>query len=274
MPTTVTTAAGDFTIPDYADPADVPQWLRTIVLRIGNDLLPAAGGGGFTSGTLANRPAANMLKRGALYRITGDVDAGNVYVTDTTAWYSLGQFLRLAKLLATAATETPLTVQGFASQSADLARFVNDAGTLLARVSPTGRWTGRVHALGTDVADVPLTVQGVTGQTGDLARWLDPAGAVAARVSPRGALVQPIAPVTTFGLDTAANGYRPLTITVTASAATGAPVLSTTTLSYDATSGNLTRTVVVADGRTVQRDYTYDTNGNLTTAVESITAGV
>jgi hypothetical protein len=272
VPTTVTTTAGDFTIPDYADPADVPQWLRTIVQRLGNDLLPAAGGGGFTSGALADRPAATAVKRGALYRITGDADASNLYVSDGASWYALGAVLRVWRAVSTAVGSTPATVQGFTGQTADLFQWVNAAGAILSRISPVGRFHGLVSALSAAVADVPLFVQGFTGQTGDLQRWVDATGAVLARVSPRGALLQPIAPVTTFGLDSAANGYRPLTITVTNVGAT--ITYSTTTLTYDATSGNLTRVVTVADGRTLQRDLTYDGNGNLASTAESITAGV
>ena len=272
MPTTVTTTAGDFTIPDYTDPADVPQWLRTLVQRLGNDLLPAAGGGGFTSGALADRPAATAVKRGALYRITGDADAGNIYVSDTVSWYSLGSVLRTLRAIATAAADVPVTAQGTASQTGDLTRWLNSAGTVLARVTAAGRVQALLTAPAAAAADVPLQVQGATAQSGDLQRWLDSTGAVLGRVSPRGALLPPIAPLTTFGLDTAANGYRPLTITVTN--AGGTVTLSTTTLTYDATSGNLTRVVTVADGRTLQRDLTYDGNGNLTTSTESITAGV
>jgi hypothetical protein len=272
VPTTVQTTAGDFTIPDYADPADVPQWLRTLVQRLGNDLLPAAGGGGFTAGALADRPAATAVKRGALYRITGDVDAGNVYVSDTVSWYSLGSVLRTLRAIATAAADVPVTVQGAASQSGDLQRWLNSAGTVLARVTAAGRLQGLLTAPAAAAADVPLQVQGAASQSGDLLRFLDSASAVLARVSSRGQYLPPIAPLTTFGLDTAANGYRPLTIIVTNAA--GTVTLSTTTLTYDATSGNLTRTVTVADGRTLQRDLTYDANGNLTSSTETITAGV
>jgi hypothetical protein len=272
VPTTVTTTAGDFQIPDYTDPADVPQWLRTIVQRLGNDLLPAAGGGGFTSGALADRPAANTVKRGALYRITGDVDAGNLYVSDGSNWYALGAVLRVWRAVSAAVDSTPATVQGFAGQTADLHRWVNSAGTILSRISAAGRFHGLVSALASAATDVPLFVKGFTSQTGDLLRFVDVNDAVLARVSPRGALLQPIAPVTTFGLDSAANGYRPLTITVTNVGAT--ITYSTATLTYDATTGNLTRVVTVADGRTVQRDLTYDGLGNLASSVEAITAGV
>jgi hypothetical protein len=272
VPTTVQTTAGDFTIPDYADPADVPQWLRTLVQRLGNDLLPAAGGGGFTSGKLADRPAANTVKRGALYRITGDADAGNIYVSDTTSWYSLGSILRTLQAIATDPADVPITARGAASQSADLQRWVSSAGAILARVSLAGRFHGFVSAAAAAATDVPAFVKGAASQTADLLRLVDSADAVLARFSARGQYVPPVSPLTTYGLDTAANGYRPLTITVTNAA--GTVTLSTATLTYDATSGNLTRIVTAADGRTVQRDLTYDTNGNLTSSTEQITAGV
>lgn len=129
---------------------------------------------------------------------------------------------------------------------------------------------GTFRAVGSANSDVPLSVVGTSAQTGDLVQFLNGTSTVA-RVSARGAYLAPVAPLTTFGLDTAANGYRPLTITVTNTA--GTVTLSTTTLTYDSTSGNLTQVVTVADGRTTTRVLTYDANNNLTSATEQITAG-
>lgn len=273
MPTTLTTTSGSFTVPDYTDPADVVQWLRALFGQLGNDVLPSLAGGGVSSGTLLARPKA--AKAGRLYRVTGDVNAGALFLDDGTEWRPVGTVGQLVQLFALAAGEVPLSVTAAASQSASLQQWLSSAGSVLARIGATGRLHGPGVALqSATAADVPATVTGAASQSGDLMQLLASGGAVLSRFSPRGQYVPPIAPVTTFGLDTAANGYRPLTITVTASSAAGAPVLSTATLTYDATSGNLTRIVTVADGRTVQRDLTYDANGNLATAVESITAGV
>lgn len=145
------------------------------------------------------------------------------------------------------------------------------AGTGTVYVDSGSAWftIGAVLALldvvATSATDVPLQVYGASGQIGDLAQFLNTAGTVLARISARGAYVGPTAPRKAL----AYNGAGQLA-TVTITDAAGTTTLQTQTLTYDATSGNLTQVVTVADGRTVTQALSYDaTSGNLTLVTET-----
>lgn len=173
----------------------------------------------YAEGTRAARPAAGTA--GRLYTVEGDATAafnGGMFYDNGAGWISVGANVEDALARSSAAGTVPQTVRGAASQTADLQKWQNSAGTDLLRVTPTGgivqqagvangfggaTVTGVRSAFHTGAAaEVGVAVRGVANQTGDLQQWRSSGDAVLARVTAGGALNVDAAP----GVDGSAFG--------------------------------------------------------------------
>ena len=120
----------------------------------------------------------------------------------------------------------PVTVQGFASQTANLQEWQNSAGTVLARVSSSGLFssavgytnganTGAYIETGSNTlvllqriaGTVGVVVKGAASQTANLQEWQDSSGNILAQISSAGAM--------TFRANDGANNHRTIITTNT-----------------------------------------------------------
>lgn len=123
----------------------------------------------------------------------------------------------VGRITAGAATSVPLTLKGFASQSANLQEWQNSAGTVQASIAPTGilwvrannvkanAFMGQIANSGSylyfgagnatiaagDPSAAALLVQAAASHTSDLQRWQDSASVVLARVNSVGLIETP-----------------------------------------------------------------------------------
>ena len=107
------------------------------------------------------------------------------------------QFATSIVAAARAANQTPLILQGFASQTADLQQWQNSSGTVNGYISNTGSrlfmatsltagslgvTTATINALPTSAATVGLLVKGFASQTANLQEWQNSSGTVLANI--------------------------------------------------------------------------------------------
>jgi hypothetical protein len=95
-------------------------------------------------------------------------------------------------------------VRGATSQSANLQEWQDSAGTVLARVNPSGDIFARIAYVGTSTnmgmlnvntfatANVGIAVRGQASQTADLQQWQNSAGTVLVDISAEGVLEAPL----------------------------------------------------------------------------------
>lgn len=113
----------------------------------------------YGQGILASRPAAG--KAGRFYMVIGDSTAANngiLWYDNGSGWTQVGVAQNMT-VRSTAAGLVPLTVQGFASQTANLQEWKNSAGTVVAYISATGELSvnGAAYAGGTTLEDLTVT---------------------------------------------------------------------------------------------------------------------
>jgi hypothetical protein len=137
-----------------------------------------------TAGTLIHRVASNN----ALYfGISGSFLS------------SSGRVLAISDVASTVA----VTARGAASQSANLQEWQNSAGTVIARIEPSGRFgntggsyiggpNGQVFATTTSASTIPLISRGAASQSANLQEWQNSAGSVLARIGSDGTLTTPL----------------------------------------------------------------------------------
>ncbi|NDB60748.1 hypothetical protein EB001_20230, partial [bacterium] len=99
-------------------------------------------------------------------------------------------------IFSNSASNTPLKVKGYASQTANLQEWQSSAGYALAYINKDGNittagsvstnylTTGYYATIGGLYNSVALTVKGTSGQTNNLQEWQDSTGAVLASISP------------------------------------------------------------------------------------------
>jgi hypothetical protein len=98
-----------------------------------------------------------------------------------------------------AATIVPVTVKGFASQTADLQQWQNSAGTVISFVSASGNirttvaavfgstsFGSMVNVTPSSASTVGVTVRGATSQTANLQEWQNSAGSILLSVASNG----------------------------------------------------------------------------------------
>ena len=161
------------------------------------------------SGTLAARPVASAANARGFYLAD---DTSELFWSTGSAWVSVGSVTRDSTVVSSAANKTPLTVRGFASQSAPLFEVESSTGASQLLVEADGDvLTGSVYqsrmmgasnpnlpidsALGvgpSNAGQVAIKVRGTTTHTGDLLQFLaGSGGAVIAKVGPDGVATYP-----------------------------------------------------------------------------------
>jgi hypothetical protein len=158
----------------------------------------------------------------ALVDASGFVGTGRVKDLAATGPYLT---MGASQMVATprSATQVPFTVQGFASQTADLQQWQDSGATVKAKIDQAGQfWTPVVSdttATGTwlqfgsasltanvrNAANIGLIVKGFTSQTADLQQWQDSTGARVASIGADGSLV-----VGNTGISFTNAGYSPI----------------------------------------------------------------
>lgn len=140
-------------------------------------------------------------QRTQMYSYHGIVLAGARAITGYPSFVGGGGTGDPAVLVpSAAASNVPLVVQGFASQTANLTEWRDSSGTLNAGISSSGSFftgsaitagvgTGRVSFSARTAAEIVLSVRGTTSQSGDLQQWQDSASAVKAAINSQGVIV-------------------------------------------------------------------------------------
>lgn len=179
--------------------------------------LSAIGGVAATASIQTATPSANVLIVKGAASQTADLQqwqnsAGTrlSYIDTFGAFYGGGVVTSYqSSFTAGGTTIVPIIVKGVASQTADLQQWQNSSGTVLAKVSSTGRgWFDRVYTnllqdnstngpyidlsstrltiLPQNTGHVPLTVKAIASQTANLQEWQNSAGTVLASVNKNG----------------------------------------------------------------------------------------
>ncbi len=101
-----------------------------------------------------------------------------------------------------AAGNKGVVIRGAGSQTANLQEWQNSAGTVIARIEPSGRFgntggsyiggpNGQVFATTTSASTIPLISRGAASQSANLQEWQNSAGTVLSRIESTGNLVVP-----------------------------------------------------------------------------------
>lgn len=108
-----------------------------------------------------------------------------------TEWKHILQALAPVSLSSTDPAMVPLTVAGIGGQSADLQKWTDSTGLVLARVASGGRLSAERGAdfSVSDISHVNLVVQAMVGQTANISEWKRDDGATRMYVTPAGNLV-------------------------------------------------------------------------------------
>ena len=130
------------------------------------------GSTGTVSAKVASNGAISSISGGFFGTASGPIDGGNYLAV--RPW---------------AANHIPFTVKGYSEQTADLTRWVDNAGTVLAAVSSGGSIYGTgvyasylMQVTAGATTQVPMTVKGAASQTANLQEWQNSAGVVVANV--------------------------------------------------------------------------------------------
>lgn len=116
-------------------------------------------------------------------------------------------FTSTQSITSTAITQTPLVVNGFASQTADLQQWNDNLGTILSRISNNGTgyfkgvqtgslsfsgitWNGISNPSGATTLP-SLIVKGIASQTADLQQWQNSSGTVLSKIDSNGSINSP-----------------------------------------------------------------------------------
>jgi hypothetical protein len=102
-----------------------------------------------------------------------------------------------------AAGNKGVVIRGAGSQTANLQEWQNSAGTVIARIEPSGRFgntggsyiggpNGQVFATTTSASTIPLISRGAASQSANLQEWQNSAGSVLARIGSDGTLTTPL----------------------------------------------------------------------------------
>lgn len=167
------TPAHGLRYPAYNVAADIPQDIRNLAEDV-EEALAGLDVGGYSEGTLADRPAAGAA--GRVYRVNLGAGQGRIFIDTGSSWAEPGSVLATLRAVAAAATDVPVTAQGAASQSGNLAEFKNSGGTVLAAVRASGRPVfpvdpvtsfTRDSANGNRVTKITVTSGGTTLKTTD-----------------------------------------------------------------------------------------------------------
>lgn len=151
-----------------------------------------------------------------------DATTSNVMPNFLSSKAGLSAIFNPITLYSNSASNIPLTVKGFASQSANLQEWQNSSGTVLAKVAPTGALTAysirtqgsspnsdpidnTVYNLGVgpnassygiswfrvkpgSAGDIVSVFEGTTSQTGDLTQWRNSSGSILSKIDSSGAI--------------------------------------------------------------------------------------
>ena len=124
----------------------------------------------------------------------------------------------------TTTTSVGIGIRGVASQTGDLQQWQNSAGTVIARIEPSGRFgntggsyiggpNGQVFATTTSASTIPLISRGAASQTANLQEWQNSAGSIISRVDANGTVYgSQLRTISSTGLMTETSGGAGITL--------------------------------------------------------------